>query len=84
MSFDPSRNLIGGANESGKSTLAEAIHRTLFLRAKTGGGLLKEMASTIHLGEPEVFESCGVTWELEKRFAATKAAPGLPQPAWPR
>jgi recombinational DNA repair ATPase RecF len=80
VSFDPSRNLIGGANESGKSTLAEAIHRALFLRAKTGGGIQKEMVSSIHHGDPEVslrFEACGVNWELEKRFAGTKGSTRL-------
>lgn len=78
--FDPSRNLIGGPNESGKSTLAEAIHRVLFLRAKTGGGIQKEMVSSIHHGEPEVslrFEACGVTWELEKRFAGARGSTRL-------
>lgn len=70
--FDPSRNLIGGSNETGKSTLAEAAHRALFLRAKTGGRTQKEMVSTRHLGDPEVrlvFEAEGGVWELEKRFA---------------
>jgi len=74
VTFDPSRNLIGGPNESGKSTLAEAAHRALFLRAKTGGKTQKEMVSTRHLGDPEValtFEAAGTTWELEKRFAGT-------------
>ena len=72
--FDPSRNLIGGPNEAGKSTLAEAAHRVLFLRAKTGGKTQKEMVSTRHLGDPEVtltFEAAGSAWELEKRFAGT-------------
>jgi DNA repair exonuclease SbcCD ATPase subunit len=80
VSFDSSRNLIGGSNESGKSTLAEAAHRALFLRAKTGGGIQKEMVSTVHLGEPEVlltFEAAGVTWELEKRFAGAKGGTRL-------
>lgn len=72
--FDPARNLIGGPNESGKSTLVQAAHRALFLRAKTGGALQKEMVSTLHLGDPEVtlvFESGGARWELEKRFAGS-------------
>ena len=80
VSFDPARNLIGGPNESGKSTLAEAIHRALFLRAKTGGGIQKEMVSSIHHGEPEVslrFDAGGVLWELEKRFAGTKGSTRL-------
>lgn len=70
--FDPSRNLIGGLNESGKSTFVEAAHRALFLRAKTGGHVQREMVSSIHLGDPEVlltFEAAGTRWELEKRFA---------------
>ena len=80
ISFDPSRNLIGGPNESGKSTLAEAIHRALFLRAKTGGKTQKEMVSTRHLSDPEIlltFEAGGTTWTLEKRFAGSKGSTRL-------
>jgi DNA repair exonuclease SbcCD ATPase subunit len=80
ISFDPSRNLIGGPNESGKSTLAEAIHRALFLRAKTGGKTQKEMVSTRHLGDPEIlltFEAGGATWVIEKRFAGPKGSTRL-------
>ncbi|RYD26475.1 MAG: hypothetical protein EOP86_25895, partial [Verrucomicrobiaceae bacterium] len=74
LDFDPARNLIGGPNESGKSTLAEAIHRALFLRAKTGGALREEMRSSRHQGDPEVtlvFEAAGTRWTLEKRFAGS-------------
>ena len=80
VTFDPSRNLIGGPNESGKSTLAEAAHRALFLRAKTGGAIRKEVVSTIHIGDPEViltFEASGKIWELEKRFAGSKGGTRL-------
>ena len=80
VTFDPSRNLIGGPNECGKSTLAEAAHRALFLRAKTGGSIQKEMVSTHIGGDPEVlltFEAAGVRWELEKRFAGTKGSTRL-------
>lgn len=80
VNFDPSRNLIGGPNESGKSTLAEATHRALFLRAKTGGKTQKEMMSTRHLGDPEIlltFEAAGTTWEIEKRFAGSKGSTRL-------
>ena len=38
ISFDPSRTLIGGRNETGKSTLVEAAHRALFLSHRRGGG----------------------------------------------
>jgi recombinational DNA repair ATPase RecF len=34
VQFDESRTIIGGPNESGKSTLIEAIHRALFLKSK--------------------------------------------------
>jgi len=80
VTFDPSRTLIGGPNESGKSTLAEAAHRALFLRAKTGGKTQREMVSTRHLGDPEVvliFEAAGTTWELEKRFAGIRGSTRL-------
>jgi DNA repair exonuclease SbcCD ATPase subunit len=80
VTFDPSRNLIGGPNECGKSTLAEAAHRALFLRAKTGGSIQKEMVSTHMGGDPEVvltFEAAGVRWELEKRFAGSKGSTRL-------
>lgn len=77
INFDPSRTLIGGPNESGKSTLAEAAHRALFLRAKAGGNLREEMRSSLHQGEPEVlmtFEAVGTYWNLEKRFAGSKGS----------
>ncbi len=80
LTFDPSRNLIGGPNEAGKSTLVEAAHRALFLRAKTGGSLQKEMVSASHLGDPEVvltFEAAGTRWELEKRFAGPRGSTRL-------
>jgi DNA repair exonuclease SbcCD ATPase subunit len=80
VDFDPARNLIGGPNESGKSTLAEAAHRALFLRAKTGGGVQAEMVSTLHHGQPEVrlaFEAAGTRWEVEKRFAGAKGSARL-------
>jgi len=77
ITFDAARNLIGGPNESGKSTLAEAIHRSLFLRAKTGGSLREQMRSTLHGGEPEIdliFEACDLRWTIEKRFAGAKGS----------
>lgn len=75
IEFDPSRNLIGGTNETGKSTLAEAIHRVLFMRHRAGGDLQKSMVSSIHSGHPEVtltFQAGGEIWTIEKRFAGTK------------
>mgnify|MGYP003341905223 FL=1 len=37
VEFDPRFTVIAGPNQSGKSTLAEALHRALFLPVKTGG-----------------------------------------------
>ena len=78
LEFDPARNLLGGDNESGKSTLAEAIHRALFFRYRSGGEVQKAMISDRHNGIPEVdlvFEADGATWTLEKKFGgSTKGA----------
>jgi DNA repair exonuclease SbcCD ATPase subunit len=74
VDFDSSRNLIGGPNETGKSTLAEAIHRVLFMRYKAGGDLQKSMISDLYGGHPEViltFEAAGETWTIEKLFSGS-------------
>ncbi len=67
-------NLVGGPNESGKSTLAEAIHRALFLKASVGGEIQKSMVSDRHQGHPEVelrFEAAGKTFQVTKTFSGT-------------
>lgn len=77
VEFDPARTLVGGRNETGKSTLAEAAHRVLFLRAKTSGIVQREMVSRTHHGDPEVtlqFEAAGTRWEVSKRFAGAKGS----------
>ena len=69
--FDPARTLIGGPNESGKSTLADAARNALFLPAKTGGKIQKAMLNEQVPAIPEVelsFEAGGATWHLHKRF----------------
>lgn len=80
ISFDPRFTVITGPNQSGKSTLAEALHRALFLPVKTGGELLKGMQSDPYLAEPEVelsFEAAGERWELRKRFAGARGSASL-------
>ena len=71
VEFDSGLTLIGGPNESGKSTLIEAMHRALFLKAKTGGLILKGMEARDAAGTPEVevcFETGGAEFKLHKRF----------------
>lgn len=80
LEFDPSRNLIGGPNESGKSTLAEAVHRALFLRHRCVGEARQAMVSDVHHGHPEVrlvFEAAGRMWTLDKRFSGANGTARL-------
>ena len=80
VEFDPRFTVISGPNQSGKSTLAEALHRALFLPVKTGGDLLKGMQSDPYLAEPEVelaFEAVGERWTLRKRFAGSRGSASL-------
>jgi DNA repair exonuclease SbcCD ATPase subunit len=77
IALDASRTLIGGPNESGKSTLVEAIHRAFFLKAKGNTEYHRAMISTIYGGHPEVeveFEAGGVAYHLKKRFGASGTA----------
>ncbi|MGI8602250.1 MAG: AAA family ATPase [Verrucomicrobiales bacterium] len=80
IELDPARTLIGGPNECGKSTLVEAAHRALFLRAKTGGEAQKSMTSRIYGGQPEVevcFEARGRAYRLLKRFSGANGTATL-------
>jgi DNA repair exonuclease SbcCD ATPase subunit len=80
VSLDPLRTVISGPNESGKSTLLEAAHRSLFLRSKTTGEIQKGMVSRVHAGHPEaeaVFESGGVTYRVLKRFSGASGTTTL-------
>ena len=80
VEFDPERTLIGGANETGKSTLAEAIHRALFLKAKVTGESVEAMRSHVHVGSPEVevhFEAGGAQYVVVKRFHGQSGAATL-------
>ena len=54
VNFDPRFTVISGPNQSGKSTLAEALHRALFLPVKTGGAVLEGMRTDPFLADPEV------------------------------
>jgi DNA repair exonuclease SbcCD ATPase subunit len=70
VKFSPTIHVVGGRNEIGKSTIAEAIHRVLFLKADGTTEYHKKMKSDFG-GEPEVrlrFEQGGTTYVLFKRF----------------
>jgi DNA repair exonuclease SbcCD ATPase subunit len=77
VSFDPSRTVVGGNQEFGKSTLVEAIHNALFLKCRGTGAPHKAMRSDLHPGHPAVtlsFETGGRRYTIKKTFAATAAA----------
>lgn len=79
VDFDGNLVLVHGPNESGKSTLAEAIHRVLFLRATTGGKIQKSMISD-QGGQPNVevtFEVHGKKHILRKQFSGSNGTASL-------
>lgn len=80
VNFDPRFTVIAGLNQSGKSTLAEALHRALFLPVKTGGAVLEGMKTDPFMADPEVvlaFAAAGDTWTLRKRFAGSRGSIAL-------
>jgi len=80
LEFSPGITLIGGANESGKSTLVEALHRALFLKATASGTPVEALRSRLHLGHPTVtvgFDAKGDTWTLRKRFSGNSGQVSL-------
>lgn len=84
VNFGPELTLIGGENEKGKSTIAEAIHRALFLKASGETEIHNSMKSTKHLGgDPEVelvFKSQGKVFTLTKKFSS-KGSVSLSEPS---
>jgi DNA repair exonuclease SbcCD ATPase subunit len=74
VTFHPRLTLLGGANETGKSTLVEALHKGLFLKASATGKGVEELRSSRHGGQPEVeigFAAGGREWLLRKRFSGS-------------
>ena len=74
LDFSPRITLIGGANETGKSTLIEALHRTLFLKATATGAPIEALRSKLHLGHPTIqikFEAKGESYILRKCFTGS-------------
>ena len=74
IDLSPQITLIEGANETGKSTLIEALHRTLFLKATATGAPIQALRSNLHLGHPTIqirFEEKGETYLLRKCFTGS-------------
>jgi DNA repair exonuclease SbcCD ATPase subunit len=74
LEFGPGLTLIGGPNETGKSTLVEALHRCLFLRATATGTPVEALQSRLHVGQPQVelaFAARDGSWTLVKRFSGS-------------
>ncbi len=81
VAFDGNPTLITGANETGKSTLVEAIHRGLFFRSKATGQILDRMRSDAG-GVPQVeivFETGQGQFVLRKQFNGTRGTTLLEQ-----
>lgn len=71
--------LIGGPNESGKSTLAEAAHRALFMKARAATDAQRAMIPLAG-GHPRVmlrFEQGGKIHELTKVFSGPRGTISL-------
>lgn len=74
VAFAPGLTLIGGGNETGKSSLVEAMHRTLFVRATATGAAVRDLRSAVHAGHPQIeldFEADGHHWSLQKSFSGS-------------
>lgn len=74
--FGDGLTVIAGPNESGKSTLVEAIHHALFLRSRSTGEIAQSLRSSHHAGHPSVileFTAAGKCWTIEKTFTGTSA-----------
>ncbi len=85
LDLDGNPVLIAGPNESGKSTLVEAMHRCLFLRAKIGGDVQKQMLST-HGGQPSVevaFSVGGRRFVVRKVFSGASGSTVLEESGQP-
>ncbi len=74
ISFSPRITLIGGLNETGKSTLIEALHKALFLKATATGAPIEELRSKLHVGHPTIrisFQANGKIYNLRKCFTGS-------------
>lgn len=80
IEFDARRTVVGGPNESGKSTLVEAIRRAFFLKYRATGDVREEMLSHFDSGHPEVdvdFTIGERRFSLQKRFSGATGSCSL-------
>ncbi len=77
IDFDAARNVLGAPNESGKSTVVEAIHHAFFLRSRVTGVVQKSMLSEMYPGQPTVelrFQSKQREYTITKIFSGSQSA----------
>ncbi|MEM7219338.1 MAG: AAA family ATPase [Pseudomonadota bacterium] len=77
VAFDAQRTVVAGPNESGKSTLMEAIQQVLFLKAKGNTKEHRKLQSLTHGDKPAVileFECESRRYTLEKQFKGQSGA----------
>ncbi len=82
LEFDARVTLLAGANETGKSTLLEALNKAFFLRSRGNSEDHKNIRSLLHSGHPEVevvFEADGSDWTLQKCFSGINGTTRLQQ-----
>ena len=80
LEFAPGLTVLQGRNESGKSTVAEAIHRALFVPARSGGAVIESMRSRPAKADPQLelqFNADGAEHVLCKRFAGQRGTVSL-------
>lgn len=80
LRFADGLTVLQGRNESGKSTVAEAIHRALFLPARSGGAVVESMRTRPALADPQVvltFIANRAQYELTKRFGKQRGSVSL-------
>ena len=80
LEFASGLTVLHGRNESGKSTVAEAIHRALFVPARSGGVVVESMRPRPAKADPQLelqFSADGAEHLLCKRFAGPRGTVSL-------
>lgn len=86
VEFNDAITVIGGLNETGKSTLLEAIHRGLVLDPQAGGQVRESMKTAFADAPPEVtveFTTGGTRYTAHKVFSGQTGRINLTAPGQP-